>query len=304
MSPETESAETKKRSTMIEAKTLRVPSSETIPPPPDIPSVPDTNDPVDRKRKRTLSPIHEDNAPSGLPRLPDFTKGASFQNRSHPILKTRDQSPWKTYQKEFTCDLAGDAAMVFNRAEPSRTFALRHYLECFHTEGSIYALCEDLPITLEDVVACDAFLNEARLAAILKQVLDGLSYLMAEGFEHGSLKCSNILMGMDGTVRIGCLEAIHRRHDSQVQTLTALRAMTVELMEKRPIYDSVTGVTDLARWPLESDAVKFLAATTSADSIDHLRKEPLIVKHGDSKGTLVILARLAIATTTTYYSYP
>lgn len=48
--------------------------------------------------------------------------------------------------------------------------------------------------------------------------------------------------------------------------------MTVELMEKRPIYDSVTGVTDLARWPLESDAVNFLAATTSADSIDHLRK--------------------------------
>jgi hypothetical protein len=43
--------------------------------------------------------------------------------------------------------------------------------ECFNTEDSVYALCEDLPITLEDIVACDAYLNEARLAAILKQVI-------------------------------------------------------------------------------------------------------------------------------------
>jgi hypothetical protein len=43
-------------------------------------------------------------------------------------------------------------------------------MECFNTDGSIYALCEDLPITLEDIVACDAFLDEAQLAAILKQV--------------------------------------------------------------------------------------------------------------------------------------
>ncbi|KAH8695669.1 hypothetical protein BGW36DRAFT_264057, partial [Talaromyces proteolyticus] len=242
-------------------------------------------------------------------------------------LKARDRSPWDTYEKEFTCDLAGEAAIVFHRSEPSGTLALRQYPgdigtkmlhffsqlqhenilsaeECFNTEGSVYALCEDLPITLEDVVACDAFLNEARLAAILKQVLDGVSYLMTEGFEHGSLKCSNILMGLDGTVKIGCLEAIHRRNDSQVQTLEALRAMTVELMEKRPVHDSVTGVNDLTRWPLGSDAVEFLAATTSADSIDHLREKPLIVKHRDSKGTLMGLARLAIATTTTYYSYP
>jgi hypothetical protein len=91
-------------------------------------------------------------------------------------------------------------------------------------------------------------------------------------------------------------------------------------MEKRPIYDSVTGVNDLTRWPLGSYAVEFLAATTSADTIDHLREvgfpssytsgkcllwqEPLIVKHCDSKGTLTGLARLAIATTSTYYSYP
>jgi hypothetical protein len=48
--------------------------------------------------------------------------------------------------------------------------------------------------------------------------------------------------------------------------------MTVELIEKRPIYDSVTGVNNLTQWPLGSDTVEFLAATTSADSINRLRK--------------------------------
>jgi hypothetical protein len=35
----------------------------------------------------------------------------------------------------------------------------------------MYALCEDLPIILEDVVTCDAFPSEAQLAAILGQVI-------------------------------------------------------------------------------------------------------------------------------------
>jgi hypothetical protein len=179
---------------MITAQDLRVPSSESTPPPPAIPPVPDTNGPVDDRRKRQLSPIHEERAPSGSQRLIDFTHGANSQNHSHPTLKARDQSPWDTYEKEFTCDLAGDAAIVFHRSQPSGTLALRqypgdlgtkmlHYFsqlqhenilsaeECFSAKGSVYALCEDLPITLEDVVACDAFLSETRLAAILKQVI-------------------------------------------------------------------------------------------------------------------------------------
>jgi hypothetical protein len=191
MSPE---AESEKRLTRINAQGLRVPSSEFIPPSPDIPPVPHTNGPVDDRRKRKLSPIHEERAPSGSQRLIDFTHGANSRNHSHPTLRARDQSPWNTYEKEFTCDLTGDAAIVFHRSQPSGTLALRqyprdietkmlHYFsqlqhknilsaeECFSAKGSVYALCEDLPITLEDVVACDTFLSETRLTAILKQVI-------------------------------------------------------------------------------------------------------------------------------------
>lgn len=61
-------------------------------------------------------------------------------------------------------------------------------------------LSEDLPITLEDVVICDAFPSEAQLAAIL-------GHLMAKGLEHRSLECSSILIGLDGTVKIGKIKS-------------------------------------------------------------------------------------------------
>jgi hypothetical protein len=37
----------------------------------------------------------------------------------------------------------------------------------------------------------------------LQQVVTGVVYLAAEGFEHGSLTCSNILLNTDGDVKIG-----------------------------------------------------------------------------------------------------
>lgn len=112
----------------------------------------------------------------------------------NPTLLIRYESPWGLYEKVFTCDLAGDTAIVVHRRAPSETFTLRSYtgdtgfkmLLCFShlqhenvlsareyycQEGSMYALCEDLPVTLEDVVTCDAFPSEAQLAAILGQVI-------------------------------------------------------------------------------------------------------------------------------------
>uniref|UniRef100_A0A093X7M4 Serine/threonine-protein kinase ste20 n=1 Tax=Talaromyces marneffei PM1 TaxID=1077442 RepID=A0A093X7M4_TALMA len=162
----------------------------------------------------------------------------------NPSLLIRDGSPWDLYEKVFTCDLAGDTAIVVSRRAPSEILTLRSYtgdtgvkmLLCFShlqhenvlpareyycQEGSMYALCEDLPITLEDVVTCDAFPSEAQLAAILGQVLDGVLYLMAKGLEHRSLDCSSILMGLDGTVKIARLEDTHVRGNSQRQTLEA-----------------------------------------------------------------------------------
>jgi hypothetical protein len=46
----------------------------------------------------------------------------------------------------------------------------------------------------------------------------------------------------------------------------------MELMQKYVKEDGAIGVDNLDRWPLNSDAVKFLSATTSAGSAAELLK--------------------------------
>jgi hypothetical protein len=51
----------------------------------------------------------------------------------------------------------------------------------------------------------------------------------------------------------------------------------MELMEKKYEENGAAGVRDLQRWPMDSDAVEFLAVTTSASSVDELIKVRLTV---------------------------
>ncbi|CRG91096.1 hypothetical protein PISL3812_08144 [Talaromyces islandicus] len=227
-----------------------------------------------------------------------FTKGLegfsgttnATANINLPLPKK--ESPWDTYRKVFSCDLAGDAAVVVHRRHPSEVLLLRSFSGdaagqvlqwlnqlrhpnimsakmCYSTESSIFALCEDLPLTLEHLVVCGARLTEIQLSAILSQILDALSYLATEGFEHQSVKSSNVLMGLDGVVKIGYLQDIRGqgRIQHQTNTLKALETLTMELM------GGTAGMNDVKRWPLDSDAVKFLLATASSGgSVVELKK--------------------------------
>ncbi|KAF4988989.1 hypothetical protein F66182_16668, partial [Fusarium sp. NRRL 66182] len=108
----------------------------------------------------------------------------------------------------------------------------------------------------------------------MRQILDGVSYLIIEGLEHQALKSSNILMNLDGIVKIGSLEDVQARDQNRDQrdTLNALKTITMELMEKQTKKNGTTGVNDLKRWPVDSNAVKFLAATDSVSTVAELRK--------------------------------
>lgn len=53
--------------------------------------------------------------------------------------------------------------------------------------------------------------------------------------------------------------------------MKALATITMELMQKYVKDDGVIGVDDVERWPVDSDAVGFLSATTSAGSIEELK---------------------------------
>ncbi|KFY83274.1 hypothetical protein V498_08189 [Pseudogymnoascus sp. VKM F-4517 (FW-2822)] len=135
--------------------------------------------------------------------------------------------------------------------------------------------------------------KELELAAILRQVLDGLIYLEIEGLEHGSINCQNILLSTKGDVKIAnqqCCEKTERNREPR--DVRALGIITMELMQKYTQDNGAVGVENLDRWHSDSDAVAFLSETTSAASARELRKHALL-RHGNQKDVLLGLVSLA-----------
>ncbi|KAJ5642283.1 hypothetical protein N7490_006283 [Penicillium lividum] len=270
-------------------------------------------------------------------------------------------SPWDTYKLIFTCDLAGKVSISEHRRQDSQLVAfrtskrtegkelltkyaqLRHIniisaTECFKEESLFHFAVEDLPLSLEHLVASDAYPTEVQLASILKQVsfhtsitlitmifmqvkiMDGLCYLIDCGYQHPCLKCSTALISLDGVVKIGMTLSLQydpmakltakvanleltvpfTPEHSQSPSVKRLGFLAMELMQKYAKEN--VGIDDTRRWPIDSKAFDFLLSTTSARSVSELSQHPLIEK-SSSPGTLAGLVRLAMVSACTFYSY-
>ncbi|OJJ42064.1 hypothetical protein ASPZODRAFT_162382 [Penicilliopsis zonata CBS 506.65] len=202
--------------------------------------------------------------------------------------------PWDTLKDLFTCDLAGPVSLAIHREDPRKVIAVRSFSrdkadiwlqvlrktkhpniisarEIFKDHGTTYFIVDDLPLTLEHVVACDIFPSELQLASILIQIA---------ALEH-------------------CIE--RQPNQSQAKPLHALTNITTLLMQKYLKPDGVIGI-DSTRW--QSDPLGFLSATASVATIQDLRKHSLITKHRCAAGALVGLARLCLITTRTFILKP
>lgn len=103
--------------------------------------------------------------------------------------------PWDTLKDLFICDLAGPVSVAVHDKDPYEVIAVRSFSknkadiwlrvlqktqhpnvvsakEIFKDHGMTYFIVDDLPLTLEHVVACDIFPSELQLASILAQVWD------------------------------------------------------------------------------------------------------------------------------------
>jgi hypothetical protein len=119
----------------------------------------------------------------------------SSQSESHAAqsLVVQIGSPWDTLNDLFTCDLAGPVSIAVHDKHPSKVIAVRAFSkekadiwlqvlkqtqhpnvisarEIFKDHGTTYFIVDDLPLTLEHLVACDIFPSELQLASILAQV--------------------------------------------------------------------------------------------------------------------------------------
>jgi hypothetical protein len=137
-------------------------------------------------------PGNSKNAVFGLAR--DVCEGSPESERQtahSPVI--RRGSPWHILKNLFTCNLAGPVSIAVHEKDPSKVIAVRAFsrekadtwqqvlqqtqhpnvisaTEIFKDYGMTYFIVDDLPLTLEHVVACDVFPSELQLASILVQV--------------------------------------------------------------------------------------------------------------------------------------
>ncbi|GKT61193.1 serine/threonine protein kinase [Colletotrichum tofieldiae] len=162
----------------------------------------------------------------------DATFTDSAQNifrsqKTHSSARTSDiewNSPWKHYQEEFQLhDLGGSLtvavrqgtqvhvrklALLESKDALSKFRRLRHqniieFIHAYMTDPYLHAVFEPTTFSLYHLAKCPKYPDEAQLGAIVSQVVDGLSYLEAEGFEHPTLDSRNMLVTDAGVVKIG-----------------------------------------------------------------------------------------------------
>ncbi|OJD23046.1 serine/threonine protein kinase [Blastomyces percursus] len=279
--------------------------------------------------KRNGSPLQEPSRKllKGKPRDLSLPAIVSSGDRAQQALVVRNESPWDTFSRVYECELAGPVSVVERLVRPSTVLAVREFpkevidetldrfkrirhdniilaLECFRTADLLHVVFEHQPVSLDHLVACRKWPNETQLASVVAQILNGLSHLAVNGLEHRSLCCSSVLVGCDGSVKIARLEGCQPRSPNlpREREIKALGVVVMELMDKDAKEDGAIGVTDLQRWPPGSDAVAFLSATTSTDSLDELKKHPLLTSRRWSKGYLVGLVSFALISVRTFYS--
>lgn len=224
-------------------------------------------------------------------------------------------SPWDNYEKLFqlqfgageyvvVCEkLSGERgksklAMIQTLSGPNIERQMQ-LLQCLEhpnivplqsrfLDTSHFAEFEFMPLSLVEIMA-NPLLNELRLASILGQVLCGLEFLEQNGFIHGNLKSSNILINCEGTVKLckwfetrqyvhhggllilgGC-NNLQRKSD-KCYDIRALSLILMELMQGSSKEGGGVGIDDVKRWPPDSLAVNFLLATTYVTDLSQLQK--------------------------------
>ncbi|KAF2818085.1 hypothetical protein CC86DRAFT_171697 [Ophiobolus disseminans] len=251
--------------------------------------------------------------PMNTEKRPQLARPPEFPINTNGLVKQGD--PWLEFEQSYRLRLGVNYRIVVAERKTSpydivaiRTFAgamddsqvrvlqgIQHdnfarVLNVFRSTEATHVAFEHAHVSLHEISRSCIRITKVQLAAVMGQLINGLAYLSIQDLEHGSLSRTNILVTIDGVVKIGkpsnlklfpcndttvaaAYEGCTRRtsEGSESSDLKALGRIATELMQHgRTKEVDIVGVKDLSVW--EPDVAGFLAETTSALSPNELKK--------------------------------
>lgn len=133
---------------------------------------------------------------------------------------------------------------------------------------------------LKELIRREAPLETRRVAAIVRQVLDGLYAIHGAGIIHRDIKPQNILIGRDGVARVTDFGIAHADEDAGMTTagmaVGTAAYMAPEQAQARPVNEA----TDLYAvgvilYELLTGFLPFNAPTAMAMMLEHIQSPPI-----------------------------
>ncbi|KAH8424210.1 uncharacterized protein LDX57_001967 [Aspergillus melleus] len=211
-------------------------------------------------------------------------KSATKYNES---LKKTEAEPWQLYQRLYKLNLAGQGLVIHRKDNSfsefhskevkvnkkewlSRLTRVSHknvvaLHECFYHAGDLFFIYELMDVPLLYIFSTPfSPLKAYEVASWCREVLDGIQYIhQTLGFAHGDLSSRNVLLSMNGSVKIaniGLCMLQRISQDNAQEDIRSVGRMVIQCLE--PVTSLKKGES-LRLGPWDPALTKFVEHTKS-----------------------------------------